>query len=184
MHPNLIRHYTYTYTRIIQDKHQLHENQIQLITYLLKNHVSYTNKFDHILPLGRDYIRILKSIENQIENLYKDLVSNPTSFSPNFINIEQFWGILTPTEFLVSRLTPDMEFKLVFILQKVPAKLHQIYLERFCKRFLTPNSTLMCDLVRFICAVVHPNNTVLRSGVVQRWDLVRSLFFYVKVFLF
>lgn len=75
-----------------------------------------------------------------------------------------------------------MEFKLAFILRKVPSQIHVIYLERFVKRFFqVPTShSLVLDLIRFICYVVHPSNSILRSEVIQRWDLIKSFFYFIK----
>lgn len=93
------------------------------------------------------------------------------------------WSLPTPREFIVSRLTLDMEHKLLFILSQVPQRLHYTYLERFRQRFLhgLGSETLIADLIRFICTVVHPSNSVLRSDVVQRWELVKTLLAYIKV---
>jgi integrator complex subunit 3 len=88
----------------------------------------------------------------------------------------RFCGVSTPREFITSLLTPDMEFKVIFILNNVPRNLHYTYIERFRQRYVNSAcESLVPDLIRYICTVIHPGNAVLRSGTVQRWQFVRTL---------
>jgi uncharacterized membrane protein YqaE (UPF0057 family) len=105
--------------------------------------------------------------------LLKSMGHDPLSMNYGF---SKFCGACTPREFITSLLTPDMEFKIVFLLNNVPRSLHYTYIERFRQRFLCSSSeSLVSDLIRYICTVIHPGNAVLRSGTVQRWQLIRTL---------
>ncbi len=44
----------------------------------------------------------------------------------------------------------------------------------FCLQYLsTPESqSLRCDLIRYICAVIHPSNDVLCSDIIPRWAVI------------
>ena len=87
----------------------------------------------------------------------------------------------TPKELIVSRLTPKMEFRLAFLVQNVPWKMHMVYLERFRKKYLKSESeTIYADLIRFLCLIIHPANHTLKSDIVQRWQLISSLFSFIK----
>jgi integrator complex subunit 3 len=136
------------------------------------------------VKMGRDFLRLLQMISNlsEIKTLLLLITTNPASLDPTFLGISQFWNTVTPREFVTSRLTPDMEFKIIFLLNHVPRQLHYTYLERFRQRFISHGSeSVVPDLIRYICTVVHPGNAVLRSTTVQRWQLIRSLFSILSV---
>lgn len=48
------------------------------------------------------------------------------------------------------------------------------YQDWFQRQYLsTPDSqSLRCDLIRYICGVVHPSNEVLSSDVLPRWAII------------
>jgi integrator complex subunit 3 len=92
------------------------------------------------------------------------------------------WQIATPHEHIVSLLAPEIEAKFWFLLHQVPHKLHLVYLGRLKSRYFDNGTeTLYADVIRYICVIVHPTNDVLRSEVVQRWLLIRSMFSSIKV---
>lgn len=50
-------------------------------------------------------------------------------------------------------------------------KRYQDWFQRFY--LATPESqTLRCDLIRFICGVIHPSNEVLCSDIIPRWAII------------
>ncbi|KAJ3259833.1 Integrator complex subunit 3 [Boothiomyces macroporosus] len=136
------------------------------------------------VSLGRDVVRLLQGVSDipEFAALLDEITNHPQKLHPEFRGIESIWNSCTEIEYLVSRITPDMEYKLIFILQNVNSKLHYTYLERFKQRFFSPNGTetLYIDIIRYICAVVHPNNSILRSDVVQRWDIIRTILSYIR----
>jgi integrator complex subunit 3 len=80
----------------------------------------------------------------------------------------------TSRRFIVSRVTPDMETKLNFIMSKVKFGQQKKYQDWFETDYLlTPESqSLLVDLIRYVCCVIHPSNEVLSSNIVQRWAVV------------
>lgn len=128
----------------------------------------------------RDFIRLLQNVAriSEIEDLWKDMLLNPKSLSPNFAGVLQFLQTRTSRRFLQSRLTPDMERKLVFLTSQVRFGNHKRYQEWFQRQYLaTPESqTLRCDLIRFIVGVIHPTNELLCSDIIPRWAVIGWLF--------
>jgi integrator complex subunit 3 len=103
------------------------------------------------------------------------LLSNPGAFkAPGFTDIGQLYVIRTPTRYLASRVTPDMETQIRFMLTSVRMGSQRRYQTWFAQRYLfTPESeTLVCDLIRFICCAIHPTNQILQSDICPRWAIV------------
>ena len=48
------------------------------------------------------------------------------------------------------------------------------YQDWFQRQYLsTPESqSLRCDLIRYICAVIHPSNEILSSDIIPRWAVI------------
>ncbi|XP_048524257.1 integrator complex subunit 3 homolog [Dendroctonus ponderosae] len=100
----------------------------------------------------------------------------------NFCNrrIQIFAGVLqllqnrTSRRFLQSRLTPEMERKLVFLTSQVRFGNHKRYQDWFQRQYLaTPESqSLRCDIIRFIVGVIHPTNELLCSDIIPRWAVI------------
>ncbi|KAJ3324057.1 Integrator complex subunit 3 [Boothiomyces sp. JEL0866] len=177
----LIKHVIFTFTRLIADHGRnlvLRQREIMLVITLIRKN------FQLFVSLGRDVVRLLQMVSDisEFSTLLDDIAHAPQKLHPEFLGIENIWNSPTEIEYLVSRITPDMEYKLIFILQNVNSKLHYTYLERFRQRFFSQNGTetLYIDIIRYICAVVHPNNTILRSEVVQRWDIIRTILSYIR----
>ena len=104
-----------------------------------------------------------------------------TIVKSNLIDISQIADNPTPKELILSRLTPRMEFRVAFISQSVPWKLHLVYLERFRKQFLKSEfESLYADIVRFLCLIIRPPNNVHRIDTLQRWQLICTLFSFIK----
>lgn len=103
----------------------------------------------------------------------------------------------TSRRFLQSRLTPDMERKLVFFTSSVRFGHHKRYQEWFqnkVKTNLLYNSdkseifilyfiffqylntpeaqSLRSDLIRFIVGLIHPTNELLCSDIIPRWAVI------------
>ncbi|KAI8901902.1 protein-domain-containing protein [Globomyces pollinis-pini] len=181
LNPTLTKHVIYTYTRIIADHTTLsvlRPKEVSLVIQLIREN------FMEMVAIGRDYLRLLQGVAQieEFKQLLSDIFINPKDLHPDFQGIEQIVNTPTPRDFIVSRLTPDMEYKIIFILNTVPQKLHFTYLDHFRQRFMTTqdSESLAADIIRFLCTVVHPDNSVLRSEVVQRWEFIRSLISSLK----
>lgn len=134
-------------------------------------------KFHDCLVIGRDLIRLLQDVAllPEFEVFWRDLLSNPAVLkAPGFSDIGQLYVVRTPTRYLASRITPDMESLIRFMLTNVRMGSQRRYQTWFAQRYLsTPESeTLVCDLIRFICCVHHPTNQILQSDIVPRWAIV------------
>lgn len=141
------------------------------------------------MTLGRDFLRLLQSVSNipVFHELLKDMNENPGYLHSEFYGLRQIWRTPTPTEFLVSLIPLDMQFKITFILYNVSEKLYPIYWGRFVRRFIPrPEAeSIYPDLIRFICCVTIPQIEVLRSKViVQRWQLIKTLLSGIQSFAF
>ncbi|GLJ49249.1 hypothetical protein SUGI_1040460 [Cryptomeria japonica] len=122
-------------------------------------------RFEDCLCIGRELVRLLKDVACVVEfNLIlKNLLANPGVVS-------QLYSSRTPVRYVVSRVTPEMEIQIRFMLTHVKWGNQIRYQAWFANRFLVaPESeTLICDLIRFICCAHHPPNEILQSDVISR----------------
>ncbi|XP_048513843.1 integrator complex subunit 3 isoform X2 [Athalia rosae] len=177
--PFLIASIVYTYLRLIEDHTTPHlaalrQKEVSFMVSLIRE------RFADCLVIGRDLVRLLQNIARipEIELLWKDLLLNPKSLCPNFTGVVQLLQTRTSRRFLQSRLTPDMERKLVFLTSQVRFGNHKRYQDWFQRQYLaTPESqSLRCDLIRFIVGVIHPTNELLCSDIIPRWAVIGWLF--------
>ncbi|XP_015668829.1 integrator complex subunit 3 [Protobothrops mucrosquamatus] len=133
-------------------------------------------KFMDCFMIGRDLVRLLQSVARipEFEQLWKDIIHNPQALSPQFTGMLQLLQSRTSRKFLACRLTPDMETKLLFMTSRVRLGQQKRYQDWFQRQYLsTPDSqSLRCDLIRYICGVVHPSNEVLSSDILPRWAII------------
>lgn len=73
------------------------------------------------MVVGRDLIRAMQDVAKipEIETIWKELLNNPTSLSPKVTSYLDILRTPTPKMYLQSRVTPDMETFLLFILCEV-----------------------------------------------------------------
>ena len=132
--------------------------------------------FLECVNIGRDFVRLLQAVSKIPEfiELWRDILYNPKTLSPEFSGILQILSIRTSKRYLACRLTPDMESKLVFLSTQVKFGQQTKYQLWFCKRYLSsPESqSLVCDFIRYMCAVIHPTNEMLNSNIVPRWVII------------
>lgn len=174
-YPFLIASIVYTYLRLIEDHSAPHllllrQKEVTLTVNLLRE------KMNDCLVIGRDLIRLLQNVARipEFDLLWKDLLLNPKVICNNFTGILQLLQSRTSRRFLQSRLTPDMERKLVFLTAQVRFGNHKRYQDWFQRQYLaTPESqSLRCDLIRFIVGVIHPTNELLCSDIIPRWAVI------------
>ncbi|KAH9500797.1 Integrator complex subunit 3 [Bulinus truncatus] len=172
---SLLATVVYTYLRIIVDHGtpnlaNLRQKEVELCVNLLKTY------WQECMQIGRDLIRLLQNVARipEFDALWKDILLNPTALSPTFTGVSQLLQIRTSRKFLVGRLTPDMENKLIFLITKVRFGSQKRYQDWFQRQYLsTPESqSLRCDLIRYICAVFHPSNELLCSDIIPRWAVI------------
>uniref|UniRef100_A0A8C5NM93 Integrator complex subunit 3 n=1 Tax=Junco hyemalis TaxID=40217 RepID=A0A8C5NM93_JUNHY len=133
-------------------------------------------QFMDCFMIGRDLVRLLQNVARipEFEQLWKDILHNPQVLSPQFTGVLQLLQSRTSRKFLACRLTPDMETKLLFMTSRVRFGQQKRYQDWFQRQYLsTPDSqSLRCDLIRYICGVVHPSNEVLSSDILPRWAII------------
>jgi len=173
--PYIVADVVYTYLRLIEDHgnphfNNLRQKEVDFCICLLRE------KFNECIIIGRDLIRLLQNVARipEFEALWKDIKNNPTVLSPNFQGIQQLMQIRTSRRFIQSRLTPDMERKISFLFSSVKFGSQKRYQDWFQRQYLsTPESqSLRCDLIRFICCLIHPSNEVLSSDILPRWAVI------------
>ncbi|XP_065897464.1 integrator complex subunit 3-like [Dysidea avara] len=173
--PALISSVVYTYLSLIPDHvssslASLRDEEVSFCASLLQN------KFADCMLIGRDLVRLLQNVARipEFTKIWKDVLLNPQSLAPNFTGLEELLNIRTSRRFIAGRLTSDMETKLTFLTSKVKFGLHKRYQVWFQQKHLsTPESqSLVVDIIRYLCCVVHPTNEVLCSDIIPRWLLI------------
>ncbi|XP_027891627.1 integrator complex subunit 3 [Xiphophorus couchianus] len=171
----LIAMSVYTYLRLIVDHGTpnllpLRQKEVDFCISMLRE------KFMECLIIGRDLVRLLQNVARipEMELLWRDLLHNPQALSPQFTGILQLLTARTSRKFLACRLTPDMETKLLFMTSRVRFGQQKRYQDWFQRQYLSTaeSQSLRCDLIRYICGVVHPSNEVLSSDILPRWAII------------
>lgn len=174
-YPVLICMVVYTYLRLIEDHNiaqlmSLRQKEVNFVITLIREH------FSEVLTLGRDLVRLLQNVARipEFNQLWQDILTNPKSLCPTFTSVLQLLQTRTSRRYLQSRLTPDMERKLVFLTSQVRFGHHKKYQEWFQRQYLaTPESqSLRSDMIRFIVGVIHPTNELLCSDIIPRWAVI------------
>lgn len=174
-YPFLLASVVYTYLRVIEDHAHanlsaLRGKEVNFVVGLIRD------RFSDVLVIGRDLVRLLQNIAKipEIEELWNDILYNPTNLSPTFTGLVQIMNTRTSRRFLQSRITPDMEKKLVFLTSQVRFGSHKRYQDWFQRTYLATldSQTLRCDLIRFIVGVIHPTNELLCSDIIPRWAVI------------
>ncbi|XP_053190786.1 integrator complex subunit 3 [Scomber japonicus] len=171
----LIAMSVYTYLRLIVDHGTpnlliLRQKEVDYCISMLRE------KFMECLIIGRDLVRLLQNVARipEMELVWKDLLHNPAVLSPQFTGLLQLLTARTSRKFLACRLTPDMETKLLFMTSRVRFGQQKRYQDWFQRQYLSTaeSQSLRCDLIRYICGVVHPSNEVLSSDILPRWAII------------
>ena len=165
----------YTLMRLIADhmgpaQSSLKQKEVDFVIGLIKE------KFDYVLSIGRDFLRLLNNLIKipEFEKLHQDIYNNPKVLSPKYEGPQQLLASRTPRRLFQSRLTFDMERKFSFLPTHVKFGNQKRYQDWFHKQYLsTPESlSLRCDLIRYICTIIHPSNEVLCSDIIPRWAII------------
>lgn len=118
--PFLLASVVYNYLRIIEDHRgpgveRLLEKEIKFVVSLMRE------RFSDVVVIGRDLVRVLQYVAKipEFEELWTDMIHRPKSLFPQFGGITQLMHTRTSRRFLQSRITPEMEKKLVFLTSSV-----------------------------------------------------------------
>lgn len=173
--PVLLASVVYTYLRLVEDHNgaflaNLRQKEVNFLISVLRE------RFFECLVIGRDLVRLLQNVARipEFEQLWRDMLMAPRTLSPAFTGVLQLLQTRTSRRFLQSRLTPEMERKLVFLTSQVRFGQHKRYQDWFQRQYLaTPESqSLRCDMIRFIVGVIHPTNELLCSDIIPRWAVI------------
>lgn len=133
-------------------------------------------RFQDIIPLGRDFIRLLQNVAKitEFHALWKDILNNPKCLSPQFTGVFQMLSIRTSRHFIANRITPDIETKLHFLTSSVKFGNHKKYQDWFQDRYFatTESQSLRSDVIRYIINAIHPTNELLSSDIIPRWAIL------------
>lgn len=165
----------YTFMRLVNDhmgpaQSALRQKEVDFVIGLIRE------KFLECMHVGRDFLRLLHYVIKipEFEKLWHDIFNNPKSLHPSFQNPLQLLSNRTPRRLFQSRLTFEMERKISFLATQVKFGNQKRYQDWFHKQYLaTPESlSLRCDLIRYICTIIHPSNEVLCSDIIPRWAII------------
>ncbi|KAI9308854.1 protein-domain-containing protein [Cunninghamella echinulata] len=182
-YPRLIATSVYTFLRLIAEHRQiqhtaLQQKEIRFVINILRQ------KWMICCSIGRDLIRALQDVYYlpDFQTLWDDLLKQPQKFSQKFQGIESLLKTPTPKEFLRARLTPDVEHRLMFILQYLRINQFQRNLGWFIQRYLSTSESepFYVDVIRFIVAGWYPNNQILQSDIVPRYVIIGSMIRTIK----
>ncbi|GAB1287775.1 Integrator complex subunit 3 [Apodemus speciosus] len=173
----LIAMAVYTYLRLIVDHHgtaqlqTLRQKEVDFCISLLRE------RFMECMMIGRDLVRLLQNVARipEFELLWKDIIHNPQALSPQFTGYPTATSVKNIPE--ISSLPSNPRHGNEAPLHDFPAVRfgqQKRYQDWFQRQYLsTPDSqSLRCDLIRYICGVVHPSNEVLSSDILPRWAII------------
>ncbi|KAF9207247.1 Integrator complex subunit 3 [Haplosporangium sp. Z 27] len=179
--PALIAHSCFTYLRIMLDHGRfgaLRQQEAMFCAKLLRE------RFRDCSDVGRDLVRALQDVARikEIEEIWVDLLHSPEKLNPQLEGVHQLMAMPSKDIYLASRLTFDMEHKLLHILKYINVGQHHRNLQWFIDRYLSAPETdaLFCDVIRYICGVYHPTNAVLASSIVPRYVIIGGLVRFIK----
>lgn len=165
----------YNFMRLIGDHTGAHysalrQREVDFVIGLIKE------KIEFVYQIGKDFLRSLHNLIKipEFEKLYQDIYNNPKALHPKYEGPQSLLAIRTPRRLFQSRLTFDMERKISFLATHVKFGNQKRYQDWFHRQYLaTPEShSLRCDLIRYICTIIHPSNEVLCSDIIPRWAII------------
>jgi len=172
-------HAFYTFVTLIPDHADnrfvaLRTREIQFCTKLFRE------KFQEIRGIGRDLVRLMLNCKvPEFNSLWREVITNPTSFAGDFTSPYQLLLLRTPRIYVASRLTFEAEQWLTFLMKRVSFKQGNYirYQEWFRAKYLTAelSENAIPELIRYLCCVFHPDNQMLASDLVPRWAIISWL---------
>lgn len=138
--------------------------------------------FDRCAQLGRDLIRMLHIVARYepFQRFWSDILNDLPSMSCHHKNIASVLDIITPQYFVQTLIPHEMEQWIRWMLRNVhcvppfPVRRYQEFFHR--KFFLTPESqSLRVCLTRYIVNYFYPDNEMLASSLIPRWNVISWL---------
>ena len=124
------------------------------------------------VKIGRDLIRLMQIVSplKEFKPIW-DMLMAPAADSENKLLIEKVGSLPTPPEYLQSRLTTDMESKLLFLMKEVQNGRQRTYQVWFYSKFLVSSDYVIPDIVRYICCCFRAPEASAAT-VVPRWAML------------
>ena len=173
--PDMVRAVAFTYLRILEDygTYQLKDVRSKIGQFLEK---LIRDRFADVLGLGRDFIRAMLCVSKviEIEKLWQDILHDPQALMDGFHGVNDFLDIKTPERFILLRIPPELETKMVFLTQNVSFKSHSRYLSWLHKDFLLrrESQTLRPDIIRYlVCCFGFINSQLVSRQFLIDWLL-------------
>ncbi|KAI8999534.1 protein-domain-containing protein [Gaertneriomyces semiglobifer] len=168
----------YSILRLISDHQSLPEIQrieIDYVTCMLRE------RFRECLRIGRDLFRLLLNVSNipVFADFLLEMQSDPKRLHPSFEGLTALLATPTNPLYLAQRVTPEMDTKMRYILNKVTRERSHAAIAQYTRRLLKyeeGSASVYADLIRFVCGSVQPPNDVLSSNITQRWEALVNLF--------
>jgi len=139
----------------------------------------FREKIMDIIHIGRDLVRLIQTCTKfpEFDALYKDILHQPKSLHPDFNGLSHILSVRTSRMMIQSCITTDMEEWMLFMLSNVRHGMHMRYQEWYKAEFLSfeMSDHILPFLIRFIVTNFHPDNDMLRSGLVPRWIIIAWL---------
>eukprot|EP00741_Cyanophora_paradoxa_P013605 tig00020703_g13135.t1 len=178
-HPKLVPMVFYTFARVAAD----HSGSARLLELRQREAIFalqlWRERAGDCAVIGRDLVRVLQDVAKvpEFEEVWASLLGAPAPAGVQQAAVPELEALLatrTPRAFLQSRVTPDMEAHLRFLMSHVRSGQQKRYQAWFAGRYLAgPESdSLVPDLVRFVCGVFHPSNEMLARNLVPRYALI------------
>jgi len=108
---------------------ELRTKEIQLCSKL------FNDKFSQIFRIGRDLVRVIEICARkkipEFENMYNDMLNNPSRFAGEYSDIWSLLKVRTPRIYIASRITSEMEQWLLFIMRHINSGGERRYEEWF-----------------------------------------------------
>ncbi|KAI9016005.1 protein-domain-containing protein [Hyaloraphidium curvatum] len=155
-------------------KEGLLRREVDLLNFFLQRH------FQFVRRLGRELPRLVRDLQGvsipEAADMWRRLASPEDPSSPS-TGLAELLRLRTYREVYLSRISPDLESKIRFLLTQAnirlaePKRYNILWLQR--KFFPSAeHRNVVVDIVRYVVAMFHPSNEILRAEVVQRWQLI------------
>ncbi|KAI8825177.1 protein-domain-containing protein [Fimicolochytrium jonesii] len=170
----------FSFLRLIADHSKettLRQLEVDYVCLMLRN------RFRDCARIGRDLLRVIVAVSQipQIDGIVNDMFNAPRQLDP-VLDVRQILATQTPPFVIAQRVTPEMDIKMRFILDRVKSSVRKTALSNFRTTLLSgaapqteSGELIFADVIRFICASIQPPNHILDSNIVQRWEVVLFL---------
>nr|CDS23572.1 Integrator complex subunit 3 [Echinococcus granulosus] len=183
----------YSFLRIIPDHHSdtnsflktpdgtallsklsvLYQRESNLVIELIRKN------FDKCASIGRDFIRLLSYLSRvePFQKLWNDIFTDITSLSSLHKHVNSILDILTPGQYTLTLINQEMDVCIRWMLRNVhyaanfPVRRYQ---DLFNTKYLSApeGQNLRVALTRFIVNNFYPDNEMLASTLMPRWNAI------------